>query len=280
MQKRWILVTLFLCMIGTGVVYAGWTQTLTIDMHMKLGEMDIELSKEPEAYRMEVLDQKGKIMGEMGIDEVNAFADGGLKLYLGKKKAISMEEEFHNADSIQFCYPLLEKEGNSIKQIEVEKEEEVTLVCKKAWILDGTKKRELKLEEYKKAVPDMVFKDTRALEKNGNTMEVVHSLQLTKESKKMIVQAQKEMISVEQREKSKAEKTVTMYMVYGLETNLVLQQKQEKGEKAGTIAYAYWTKQYKIEGDIELYREVKIEEKEQQETSKELQGQVEENVVQ
>lgn len=280
MQKRWILITLFLCMIGTGVAYAGWTQTLSIDMHVKLGGMEIELPKEQEAYRMEFLNKKGKTVREMGIDEVNFLEDGGLKLYMGKKKAISMEKGWDDVDSVRFLYPLLEKEGNSIKNIQVGKKEEVELVCTKAWILDGKERRDLESGEYKKVVPDIVFKDTRTFEKNGNTMEVVHKLQLTKESREAIRKAQKKMVSLECLDKNETQKKAQLYMVYSFETNLQLQQKQEKAEKAVPIAYAYWTKQYKIKGDIQVYGTIIMDEKESKETGKELQGQVEENVVQ
>lgn len=280
MQKRWILVTLFLCMIGTGVVYAGWTQSLTIDMHMTLGEMEIELPGEQEAYQMEFCDKKGEIMGKMGVDEVNPIEDGGLKLYFGKKRVISMEEMFQDVDQICFLYPLVEKEGNSINRIEVGKEDKIRLVCKSAWIWNGEEKQELKTEEYKKVAPDIVLKDRRILEENRNRMKVIHRLRLTKESRQAIGKAQKEKVILENWDKKKAGKTEKLYMIYGFETNLVLQQKQEEAKKNTSIAYAYWTKQYKIKGEIQVYRDIILDEKEQQETCKELQGQVEEDVVQ
>lgn len=260
MQKRWILGTVFLCMIGTGVVYAGWTKSLSVDMHIKLGEMKIELPREPDAYRVEILDKKGKTIEKMWTDEVEIQEDGGLKLYFGKRHPVSAEEWFDSMESIRFWYPLLEQDGNSIEQIQAVRKEEVKLICKSAWIKKGTKKQELEQEEYKKVAPPMVWRDTRTLEKEGNNRKVIHRLELTKESKKSLMQAQEEALVWKSGDKNEKKEKAKLYTVYTFETDLVLQQKQEAAEKKSHIAYAYWTNQFRIEGEIELCRDMILQE--------------------
>lgn len=215
-MKKWILISLSICMACAGVTYAGWTDRLDIKTSLSSGSLALAFGAEGQNYSLTV-----------------RTAEGGSKSYSAKNveclenyALFSIEEdnnlfaELLGCSTLELSYPIMERTENTIADYVILEPLEVMLICDKAEFVIGEHRIALSEEQRAAFAPTLKLSVKQEVCRDTQTGRVTQVYVLDEESRRQLEMAMQ--LTVPQELTSGQEATVGEIVEVRLEASYFL----------------------------------------------------------
>lgn len=223
-MKKYIAITIFLCVAFMGVVYAGWTDQTAINSVVNTGCLSMALSGQKEDYTLDIIKQDGK--DTIGLENISMDENGTVTFQIADSEPLDVVELMADCQSVCLNYPLLENEENTVSLISLaDAQDQVVLKCTEAKLVCGDETQELSEEEQNSFAPDIVFDDKKTLVKDEMGMRIEQEMTLTPECRDQL-QAAMQLTVAPDRFANASNNEIQLITKYQFETILNLHQQE------------------------------------------------------
>lgn len=172
-MKKMIILTMFICMVCTGVVYAKWSDRNQMDVTVSTGMLSYKIAEDSlSASYLDANKQWQNIADIMVTDN----GESGCMVALGTCNWLTEDT------NIKICYRIVPTEANTIQEIADEEQESKVLMEAQQIKLtvDG---EEAQIEDAALFAPQLDWEGTVTIAEAESDIWVTHQYQLSEESK-------------------------------------------------------------------------------------------------
>lgn len=181
-MKKWILLTMCVCIACAGVTYAGWTDRLDIETSLASGSLALAFGEDSQNYGLTFQTAAGenKSYPAKHVECLDNYALFSLE------GECDLFAELLGCSAMELTYPMMEREENTIEDFAISEPQEVLLSCEKAAFVFGENRVELSEEQRAAYAPTLRLSVNQAADRDAQTGRVSQVYVLDEESRRQL----------------------------------------------------------------------------------------------